>query len=683
MEIMVKSHTQLETVKNPANNSANYLTWSTSTELRSILNDLDLEEQPERTFAHFSSHHHSRTRDLISGVSGRPGLTRSDYNYFRPDETVPTKIKDVIARANEIYSTNGLVRNIIDLMGDFACQGVRLSHPDERIQIFYKAWFKKVAGKDRSERFLNNLYRTANVVIRRQEAKIDLKQRSAFFKSLGTDNTDIEIQPKKFKQNIIPAKYTFLNPVLIDVVGGELASFTNDKQYTLNIPRRVLGLFDKDTQKNISLKDVPKDIRNAMKSEKPFPLPKDKTLVFHYKKDDWQAWAEPMVKAIMEDIVMLDKLKLCDMAALDGATSHVRIFKLGNLEHKIIPAAGAVTKLKNLITSHVGGGAMDLVWGPDIELLESNVDIHQFLGDTKYTPVLNNIYGGLGIPPTLTGAFSAGGTTNNFVSLKTLIQRLQYGRDVLLSFWEDEIEMVQKAMGFDSPAILEFDYPDLGDSDSEKALLIQMADRNLISDELLQERFSHNPKMEKSRITKEHKAREKKTHPKKGSPFYDTIVQPGQIDPKAAKTGQPQQGRPKTSKDKTKRKAKTFKPKTKAALELWSLGAQGTISETLNPVLLKSLGRKNMRSLSASEHKIADNIKFDVLFNLFPFVGLTKANILEAFNNKAGHADAYAAYKDNKGIISEQLNRTLTVDELKVIQAKIYTEQFKEENDDS
>lgn len=675
-----KQPIQLPTVKNPSDPSdgPTYLTWSNSSELKEILSDLDLEQEFGLAKASHSSYRN--TRDILPGLSGRPGLTRNDYDYFRPSETVPTKIKDVIARADVIYSTNGLVRNIIDLMGDFACQGVRLSHTDERIQVFYKAWFEKVAGKDRSERFLNNLYRTANVVIRRQEAKISLKQRSAFFKSLGAkDDIDIQIEPKKFNKDIIPAKYTFLNPVLVDIVGGELASFTNDKQYVLTIPSRINSLFDDKTQKRIELKDVPRDIRKALKTNKPFPLPKDKTLVFHYKKDDWQSWAEPMVKAIMEDILMLDKLKLCDMAALDGATSHVRIFKLGNLEHKIIPAAGAVSKLKNIITSHVGGGAIDIVWGPDIELLESSVDINQFLGPEKYTPVLNNIYGGLGIPPTLTGAFSAGGTTNNFVSLKTLIQRLQYGRDVLLSFWQEEIIMVQKAMGFAEPAILEFDYPDLGDSDSEKALLIQMADRNLISDELLQERFSNNPIMEKSRIAKEDKARKAQKRPKKGGPYFEAITQPGQEDPNAKKTGQPQQGRPKTVKDKTKRKTKTFRPKTKASLQLWALDAQHVISEIVNPVLLKSLKKKNMRSLSISEHRIAENIKFDVLFNLFPFVSLSKTNILEAFHNKKDNINPRTEYQDNKGIIATELNRVLTVDELKIIQATIYTEQFKEE----
>ncbi|NDB60261.1 hypothetical protein EB001_17680, partial [bacterium] len=97
-------------------------------------------------------------------ASGRPGLTRSDYDYFRPDEAVPTHIKSIFYKADLIYNRVGLVKNVIDLMGDFAGQGIRLVHPNKRIEKFYRKWFEKVQGEDRSERFLNNLYRVGNVV---------------------------------------------------------------------------------------------------------------------------------------------------------------------------------------------------------------------------------------------------------------------------------------------------------------------------------------------------------------------------------------------------------------------------------------------------------------------------------------------------------------------------------------
>ncbi|NBW00073.1 MAG: hypothetical protein EBR67_11340, partial [Proteobacteria bacterium] len=78
--------------------------------------------------------------NLDTNVGGRPGLTRADYDAFRPDEAVPQQIKYIMRRADVIYQRVGLVKNIIDLMGDFAVQGIRIVHPNKRIERFYRAW---------------------------------------------------------------------------------------------------------------------------------------------------------------------------------------------------------------------------------------------------------------------------------------------------------------------------------------------------------------------------------------------------------------------------------------------------------------------------------------------------------------------------------------------------------------
>ena len=73
----------------------------------------------------------SRTRnfsDLTTYLSGKPGLRGSDYDYFRPDQMVQEKHKDIIAFARAAYRRIGLIRNYIELMGDFDFQGVRLVH---------------------------------------------------------------------------------------------------------------------------------------------------------------------------------------------------------------------------------------------------------------------------------------------------------------------------------------------------------------------------------------------------------------------------------------------------------------------------------------------------------------------------------------------------------------------------
>jgi hypothetical protein len=91
--------------------------------------------------------------NITTYQSGRPGLQKSDYDYFRSNERVPTKSKEIISFARKSYRQIGLIRNSIDLMGDFACQGIRLVHPNPRIERFYNDWFSRVKGSFVSERF--------------------------------------------------------------------------------------------------------------------------------------------------------------------------------------------------------------------------------------------------------------------------------------------------------------------------------------------------------------------------------------------------------------------------------------------------------------------------------------------------------------------------------------------------
>lgn len=661
--------------------------------------------------------------NLDRNTSGRPGMTRSDYYYFRPGEAVPIRIKQIIQKAEDIYHRVGLVKNVIDLMGDFACQGIKLVHKNKRIEKFYRQWFKKIHGKDRSERFLNNLYKTGNVVINRQTGKLSLKVSDALYKAVSSPDLNIQnLDTINIEKREIPWIYTFLDPAVVDVVGGAVSSFTQQKLYEIILPtsyRKSINAPKTDAEKQI-VNSLPKLLIEAAKTKMGYPLDPEKTMVYHYKKDDWQAWAYPMIYAIMDDITVLEKLKLADMSALDGAISNIRIFKLGSLEHKISPTKAAAAKLAQILGNNVGGGTMDLVWGPDIELIESKTSVHQFLGEGKYIPHLNAVYAGLGIPPTLTGTYGAAGTTNNFISLKTLTQRLQYGRDVLTDFWEREIVLVQKAMGFRYPAKVEFDRMDLSNEDAEKALLIQLADRNLISDELLQSRFGFDPDMERSRLNREYRDRKSSRMINKSGPWHDPqlenslkkiALQSGSVTPSQVglnlekkKTGeknaleikqelavpkgmpmtpiptgklpgQPGQGRPKNSTDTEQRKTKQFSPQTGAKLSLWAIGAQDIISDTINPIILQFYNKKNLRSLSNEETKELDKIKTKILFTLNPFDILNKDLIVSKLSNinNTNILQTVGQYSVWINQLKADLGKELSVEDIKQAKASYYS----------
>jgi len=657
---------------------------------------------------------HTGFRDIIPNTSVRQPFRREDYSLFRPNEAIPTKPKEIRKAAQRIYSQNGLIRNIIDLMADFACQGIGLEHEKPNERKFYQEWFKKVNGKDRSERFLNLFYRIGTVPVKRATAKLSLSMVKKLERGMAAPDVKVE-PPLKIGKREIPWRYTFLNPNAIDILNNELVAFIGKPTYVLTLSANLTRTINhpRNSTERKMVESLPQDIKSAIKrGQKSIPLDPDKVRIFHYKKDDWSPWADPMTLAILDDVILLEKMKLADLAALDGAISHVRLWKLGDLENKILPTKAAISRLSDILISNVGGGSIDIIWGPAITLEETSTDVQRFLGNEKYVPVLDAIYAGLGIPPTLTGSSTASGFTNNFISLRTLIERLRYGRDVLRSFWEGEIKLVQRAMGFSKPASIIFDRMSLSDDAAEKALLIQLADRDLISTETLQSRFEEVPELEKARIKRENRERKSEQMPNKAGPWHDPQVeeallkifsQRGAVTPGEAgvelnerkdgeqsfldmqiknienrnnnKKGEPQKGRPLNSKDKEPRNRRTFKPRTSAMMTaLWAKEAQQKISDIINPIFLDKHKKKNMRSLSSEQFDNVEKFKFYVLFKLNPFSTINKSTIAEIVNQPLSlPSGVNIIYDKCVGKFSEQFHRLPDIDELRIMQTNIYT----------
>ena len=600
--------------------------------------------------------HYRHFIDIEPNRSVRPGFQHSDYYSFRPEEAVPTQQRRIIKMCMDAYDKVGIIRNIIDLMGDFGSQGIQIVHRDKSVEKFYQQWFRSVNGKERSERFLNNLYRTGNVIIYRSYAQITPKLKD-YMKALSSD---IKVELPSASPNEIPWRYNFFNPLTVKNKEGNLSLFMGLQNYTIT----TNSFFDKFKAGDIPnhvLDTLPPAIKQSLiRGEKDIPLDPERLSMFYYKKDDWRQWANPMIYAILDDIIMLEKMRLADLSALDGAISNIRLWTLGNLEHKILPNKAAINKLRDILASNVGGGTMELVWGPELSFQESHSEVYKFLGSEKYTSVLNSIYAGLGVPPTLTGmATNGGGFTNNFISLKTLVERLQYGRDQLIRFWEKELELVRQAMGFRHKAHIQFDQMTLSDEASEKNLLIQLADRDIISHETLLERFKEIPQIENIRIKREVNKRED-SGPPKASPYHnpnhqqdlEKMDKQGQINLKQEKEKQKYSqkqntntdikpvGRPNNSQDSVPRKQRTTKPKSTPGVAEFLNWAEKTWEKSgsiINKAFLGSIGKKNLRQLTKSEANTLELLKLEVFLNLDP---------LSDFS----HSDVFSILKSNLGI---------------------------------
>ena len=682
-----------------------YLTWDNEHEkeqaYKATADNVDAYDGIQKSSAHSYGRRTSYI-DIEPNRSVRTSFNRSDYNAFRPDEAVASKQKRLISQCMQAYSRVGIIRNVIDLMSDFTSQGIVLVHPNKSIEKFYRKWWEEVNATDVSERFSNYLYRTSNVVVRRNTAKINKKQE----RSLKSSNAaDVKIEDLKVKSREIPWSYDFISPLCVDVKGGVE---TGNPQYVMTLST--------NSYKNLmnNKKTLPKDIYERLqKGEKTIPLDPDKVDFYFYKKDDWMVWADPMIGSILDDIIMLEKMKLADMAALDGAISNVRLWTIGDLEHKIIPTKSVINKLRDILASNVGGGTMDMVWGPELKFTESQSQVYKFLGAEKYQPVLTSIYAGLGIPPTLTGSSGGGGYTNNYVSLKTLVERLEYGRKVLSSFWKKEIQIVQRAMGFRYPAEIHFDSIVLSDEAAQKNLLIQLADRDIISQETLLERFRELPTIEKVRVKREIRERDTEAYsPQKAGPYHNPqhsndvakialtkdLVDteeyleklniphsdsPPSLDNQTPKppndtsndTSSP--GRPKFSTDTTKRKQKRVLPRSSdtTTAVLWAMEAQGQISSILSPIALAHFEKKNIRSLSKSEVDQLEHLKLCILCGMEPFMEINEAvikDLLESTKNPPGEFLSLASQKIKD--FKEKSKRQPVSNELKLIYSSVFAE---------
>lgn len=652
--------------------------------------------------------------NIVPNMSVRDGYSRRDYGWFRPGETIPRRQKDIIRECMEAYRRIGIIRNIIDLMADFTHQGIMPRHPIPATDKFVKAWWRKIRGTERSERFVNLLLRAGNVIAYRKTAKITPTRMEILKKTSASPDLVNPSRTLKLESMEIPWGYTFLNPVDVNVVDEELSAFSGVTSYSLSLSTTLSNSISSNNANPATLSVLPPSLLKAIREgAKQIPLPDDKIVVFNYKKDDWQVWADPIHFCILEDLIDYQKARLADRTALDAAASRIRVWKLGNLEKEIIPNQAAFVKLNNMLMALGSGGTIDIMWSDDLQVEELSTDMTKFLGPEKYQQTLSNIYAGLGIPSTLTGD-GGKGFTNNYVSLKTLIERLEYARGILTEFWTNELMLLQESIGAAQPFYLTYDRISMTDDATEKALLVQLADRDLISHETMMKMFDLTPELETARMKREHGRRVAGKLPEKASPFHKTgnevdmkklALQRGLVTPqdvgvdsslptkkmlieqskkpaapggagrKPAKKGKgkPGQGRPKNSNDKTKRKTKKVKPKTKAEVAnmfAWAKDVQLTIGSVLTPVYLQSLGKKNLRQLTDAESNDFEEFKFAVLANIEPLSKVSEESLMELVAQKLEiRPEIRKVYADTVIQFMSKVTTEPTVDDIRNIQA--------------
>ena len=620
--------------------------------------------------------HGIQHRSVASDINLRAGFNKYDKDSHRPDDKLPTEHAEIILACQAIYRKVGMVRNIIDLMTDFAAEGLELQHTTKSQEKFYREWARRVDLAGRAHDYMKLLMRDANVIVRRKNATItkpvikEMTKGEVSGLSL-VDETKVSELPEKVgitkkstNKREIPWKYTFLSPVVIEKIGGEVGRFYGADTLGMRIPLSLAKSIKSpktDAEKEFVNKLPSEVIYAAKKSSRFIALNMSKIYVDYYKKDDWEDWGTPFLYGVLEDVMFKDKMRLADMAALDGVINVIRLWRLGKSDQQIMPTPAAVDKLIGLLQNNVGGGVMDLVWDDMISLQVEYPPTDKILGQEKYQGVNSDIVRGLGIPDSLIGGADLGtrNAQSAFVQLKTLVERLEYVRSRAIRWIEGELRLVADAMGFKKIPSIRFGTMSLRDEAAEKQLIIQLLDRNIVSAEKVSEVFGNNFMIELSRLKSENDIRN--DNPgllEKADPYHrpisvmekqaelaaqlKRIPAGGTIDgdngggenisgdqPKDEGINSP--GRPPSTKDTNPRDERT--PKTQSVLHIIADGFIDQIDNLVDQRYLKTNTVKNMRSLTKSQRKELEQVKHGILSVLRPGDTVTQELILSRLDN--------------------------------------------------
>ena len=569
--------------------------------------------------------------DIEDGISVRPPFARKDYTKFRPGEAIPSNPVDIMTACREAYESVGIIRSVIDLMTEIAIEGLEIVCEDDDVEKFYTNWAKKVSLTERAERFANHYLVEGNVAVRRKIGSIETSEVRKMKKATSRKDRK-QTQPGK-----IPLEYVFYDPQSISLIGGDLAIFSGIKKWGLKITRDQLGDLTKAYNENPSFKkDLPEEIVEILekKSNKKMssgrsgeiilPIPEDKLYVSHYKKRDSETWAKSFIFSILHDVTYNEKLRLAKISALDSWYNSVRIWKLGDHKEEILPDVGSISKLAGILEHHSGGN-LDIIWDSMLEYSQFFPPIEKL---ENFTENYESMLLGLGIHKSLIGGTeTVSGTANAFTGLRNMMKRIDAVRRSITSWLEEEVDIINSNLGFKVTPTIRFSINNLFDQTAYFRLLVDLNDRNIISNRTIIEKIGEMHSIEDARLDSERESRDSGNMMPKYSPFIQSEVPESNFEkelklknsstdtktsngPSEDKEPSKRNGRPPGSKDTVNRNRRY---KSKAHDIILGDHIQDKIDPIIDQHYLVYNSLKNKRELSSAQRKELAKIKLQVL----------------------------------------------------------------------
>lgn len=435
-----------------------------------------------------------------------------------------------MAMAVEAYKGFGIVKNVIDLMCNFASEGLKIQHPKPTIQRFYQRWAQLSGLQGRVKDILRYYYKYGNVFIYTTMGIVDpeaLRQmrsvrgsaenvRVSALKSddyndphMSQRRRDIQRELRKSpEERMIPWRYTLLNPFQMERIGTKFFgesnwifvmdenTFKEMKEQTIRSGESVDILDETDV-------NLPPEFKNKLKEDRVVPLDQTRLCVLHYMKDDHEDWADPMVWPVMNDIMYKNQLRAMDMSVVNSTINAITLFKMGKIEEGYVAPPEHYREFAQMLRTPTY--SHNIVWNDAIEMESNYPPIEKILGTEKYKSVDKDILAGLGIPGILVDGATGGSFSNAFLQVRTLLEKLEEGRREVMNWINKQLRIIATTMGHQQVPTVKFGQMSLRDEQAEKQLIIQLIDRGIISVEDVHEVFGIDTVQTLERIKRENK----------------------------------------------------------------------------------------------------------------------------------------------------------------------------------
>lgn len=532
---------------------------------------------------------------MHSGAHGGGGYG-TGFTYLKRFSSQSAFNHDLIAQCMLAYLGYGVVRNIVDLYADFATEGIEVTHPDTSVQNFYKTWMTKVNLRERVHSMFLNLFVAGNTFIHRRWATLEDAEKRAMKRAhasemIGdtllvrgkTKDTTIDATEEAFidwylsknevhlnkkydtkngktqgaspkgvvEENLpdnedkrIPWGYTFLNPLQMEIRGRKIRDqhywiMAIDKRDTLEVARG-LGM---STRQELGITEInlPQEFTTRIqKYQGPgsgysaeVKLTKEELSVIQAPgKWDWFDWAVPFVYPSLRALAFKDGLRNMELKAMQSVINSVFLFKLGNIEKGMPAEDEHFERLADMLQQP--GQAMNILWNEAIDAEVLQPDIGNIFDIKKHESADRDILTALGIPEVLIGG-KGGNFSNSFISVATVLEKLESYRNQVHMWLMGELKIVADAMGFQKMPTVRFGRTSLKDEKAYQAFLTGLYDRNILSADSLLQEANTTAAIEANKMKEEKELKEKNIFEPRGPFVKDDKPKPGQPGAPGAK----------------------------------------------------------------------------------------------------------------------------------------------------